>query len=268
MLVGVIRPDDGRIAVTLDGRTTDSLPPAVTGYLPEDRGLYRDIGVLRTLIYFGRLHGLEKEEARRRALEWLERMQLLDRKDERVDALSKGNQQRVQLIAAIIHRPALALLDEPFTGLDPLSQEFFLGLVADLRAAGTTIILSAHQMDLVERAADRVLLMNKGREILCGAVSELHGRLDTRTRVRLALDSRHRAELMRDDPDVDELDLVDGDAGEVHVTLRDGADVAPFLARAATRGGVRSISTEAPRLHDIFVRAVREDDDRLARSAR
>jgi len=206
MLVGVIRPDGGRIVVTLNGRTSDVLPADATGYLPEDRGLYRDIAVLRTLVYFGRLHGLEKNEAKRRALEWLERMQLLDRKDERVDALSKGNQQRVQLIAAIIHRPALAILDEPFTGLDPLSQEFFLGLVSDLREAGTTIILSAHQMDLVERAADRVLLMNTGREILSGAVNELHA-------------------------------------------------------------GVPSIGTEPSRLHDIFVRAIREDDDRRARSA-
>ena len=208
MLVGVIRPDEGRIVVTLDGRTSDILPADTTGYLPEDRGLYRDIGVLRTLVYFGRLHGLEKDEAKRRALEWLERMQLLDRKDERVDALSKGNQQRVQLIAAIIHRPALAILDEPFTGLDPLSQEFFLALVSDLRAAGTTIILSAHQMDLVERAADRVLLMNTGREILSGSVNELHAQLDS------------------------------------------------------------TVGTEPSRLHDIFVRAVREDDERHTRSAR
>jgi ABC-2 type transport system ATP-binding protein len=207
MLVGVIRPDEGRIVVTLDARTTDVLAADTTGYLPEDRGLYRDIPVLRTLIYFGRLRGLEKREAKRRALEWLEREHLLDRRDERVDALSKGNQQRVQLIASLIHRPALAILDEPFAGLDPLSQESFLSLVTELRAAGTTIILCAHQMDLVERAADRVLLMNKGREILSGSLDELRGAVDAR--------------------------------------------------EGAGQHG----------LHDIFVRAVREDDDRRARSA-
>jgi ABC-2 type transport system ATP-binding protein len=173
MLVGVIRPDEGRIDVAINGTTGSTLPPETTGYLPEDRGLYRDIPVLRTLVYFGRLRGLDKTEATRRALAWLERMELADRRDERVDALSKGNQQRVQLIAALIHEPSLVILDEPFTGLDPLSQEFFLSLVSELRAAGTTIVLSAHQMDLVERAADRVLLMNNGREILSGDVGSL-----------------------------------------------------------------------------------------------
>ena len=173
MLVGVIRPDEGRIIVTLNGGAAAMLPPELTGYLPEDRGLYREIPVLRTLVYFGRLRGLDKKEATARAIRWLERMQLADRRHERVDALSKGNQQRVQLIAALIHEPALVILDEPFTGLDPLSQEFFLGLVEELRAGGATIVLSAHQMDLVERAADRVLLMNGGREILSGAVKDL-----------------------------------------------------------------------------------------------
>jgi ABC-2 type transport system ATP-binding protein len=146
MLLGIIQPDQGGVEVFLDGRVSDRLPPTSTGYLPEDRGLYREVPVLRTLVYFGRLRGLERDEARRRALEWLERMSLLDRKDDRLDALSKGNQQRVQLIAAILHRPTLAVLDEPFSGLDPLSQEFFLDLVREIRDGGTTILLSAHQM--------------------------------------------------------------------------------------------------------------------------
>ena len=119
-------------------------------------------------VYFGRLRGLDGREAGRRACEWLERMGLLDRRADWLDALSKGNQQRVQFIAAVLHRPALAILDEPFSGLDPLSQEFFLELVRDLRNTGTTILLSSHQMDLVERVADRILLLNHGREIPLG----------------------------------------------------------------------------------------------------
>jgi len=264
MLIGVIRPDEGRITVSLEGATSTALPPTLTAYLPEDRGLYREIPVLRTLVYFGRLRGLEKDEATRRALDWLERVNLLDRKDERVDALSKGNQQRVQLIAAIIHRPTLAILDEPFTGLDPLSQEFFLGLVHELRASGTTVILCAHQMDLVERVADRVLLMNRGREILSGTVEELHGRLDSRAHIRLTLEEGTSASVLQDDPDVDELGPgANGEPNEAHVRLRDGSSVSRFLARAVTRVPVRSISTEPPRLHDVFLRAVREDDARI-----
>ena len=260
MLVGVIRPDHGSIIATVEGRTTDALPAASVGYLPEDRGLYREIPVLRTLVYFARLRGLERHEAKRRAHDWLDRLNLLDRKDERVDALSKGNQQRVQLITALIHQPALAILDEPFTGLDPLSQEFFLGLVSELREAGTSVILSAHQMDLVERAADRVLLMNSGREILSGSVADLHGRLDSRPLVRLTLEDGSTAGVLRDDPDVIDVVIDGANDNEAHVRLREGASVPSFLARAVTRVSVLTISTERPRLHDIFVRAVREDD--------
>jgi ABC-2 type transport system ATP-binding protein len=208
MLVGIIRPDEGHIAVSIDGRVTPRLPPTHSAYLPEERGLYREIPVLRTLIYFGRLRGLSRHEAETRALRWLDRMGLADRQNERIDALSKGNQQRIQFIAAILHQPVVAVLDEPFTGLDPVSQEFFIDLVVELKKAGTTIMLSAHQMDLVERTADRLLLMNAGREILSGTVDELRDRL---TSTGASPDS-------------------DGDSG---------------------------------RLHDVFVRAVREDDARL-----
>ena len=261
MLVGVIRPDEGRIAVSIDGATAKSLPPLRTSYLPEDRGLYREIPVLRTLVYFGQLRGLSKDEATRRSLHWLERVNLLDRKDDRVDALSKGNQQRVQLIASIIHRPTLAILDEPFTGLDPLSQEFFLSLVRELREGGTTIILCAHQMDLVERVADRILLMNKGRDILSGSLDDLHGRLDARPHIRLTIENGAGTSALQGDPDVDEISEVDG---ETHVRLRSGSSVSRYLARVVATVPIRSVSTEPPRLHDVFVRAVRDDDTRQA----
>ena len=257
MLAGIIRPDAGRIAITIDGRTTAALPPAHSCYLPEDRGLYPQIPVLRTLIYFGRLRGLAKGEAETRAIAWLERMGLADRRDERVDALSKGNQQRVQLIAALIHRPALAILDEPFTGLDPVSQEFFLDLVGELKANGTTILLSAHQMDLVERAADRVLLMNRGREILSGSLDELHGRLDARPRIRMELLPGADPGAFLTDPDVE--DVINEGTG-IEVILRSDTDVPRFFARALAAAPVQRISSETARLHDVFVRAVRDDD--------
>ncbi len=179
MLVGIIQPDEGAIEVCLDGVVSRRLPPQRTGYLPEDRGLYRDVSVRRNLEYFGMLRGLDRREAAAATDRWLARVDLMDRADERVDVLSKGNQQRLQFVAAIMHRPVLAILDEPFSGLDPLSQEFFLDLVRELRDAGTTVLLSAHQMDLVERVADRVLLMNRGREILSGTRSELLAQAET-----------------------------------------------------------------------------------------
>ena len=261
MLVGIIRPDEGRIEVLAEGATRDRLRPDRTGYLPEDRGLYQEIPILRSLVYFGRLRGLDGRAAGTRACEWLEKMGLLDRKHDRLDALSKGNQQRVQFIAAVLHRPALAILDEPFSGLDPLSQEFFLDLVRDLRNAGTTILLSSHQMDLVERVADRVLLLNHGREILSGSVADLHGRLDARPRLRVTLEHVADADVLRADADVEH---IAGDGPDLRVTLRAGARTPQFLARLVTRVPMTAIGTDAPRLHDVFVRAVRDDEARIA----
>jgi ABC-2 type transport system ATP-binding protein len=259
MIVGILGPDEGSIELrAVDGDRRCAAERI--GYLPEDRGLYRDIPVLRTLVHFGRLRGLDRREAESRAREWLERVGLLDRVDDRVDALSKGNQQRVQLIAAILHRPSLALLDEPFSGLDPLAQESFVTLVRGLRDEGTTVLLSAHQMDLVERVADRVLLMNHGREILSGSMHALHGRLDDRPRLRLALDPGAPVEeAFRADPDVEGIESVSGD-GELLLTLRPGVEVSRFLARVVASVPIRSLVSERARLHDVFLRAVRNDD--------
>ena len=163
-------------------------------------------------------------------------------------------------IASIIHKPVLAILDEPFT-VSIRSAEFFLGLVRELRADGTTIILCAHQMDLVERIADRVLLMNRGREILSGSVDELHGRLDARPHIRLTFEDGVSSDPLKEDPDVDEL-TEDQKQQECTCAARDGSSVSRFLARAVTKVAIRSISTEPPRLHDVFVRAVRDDDSR------
>ncbi len=171
MLVGITRPDRGTIA--WPGAGSARLAPADLGYLPEDRGLYQDIPVVRTLAYFARLRGVPAAEADRSAREWLERLGLAERAGERLGALSKGNQQKVQFAAAVLHRPRFAILDEPFSGLDPLNQELFLDLVRGLRSAGTTVLFSAHQMALVERLADRVFVMHRGRELLHGATRDL-----------------------------------------------------------------------------------------------
>lgn len=170
MLVGITRPDQGRIV--WDGRT-GALEAASLGYLPEDRGLYQDVPILRTLCYFARLRGVPGTEAERLGIEWLGRLGLKDRAAEKLAALSKGNQQKVQFAAAVLHRPRIAILDEPFSGLDPVNQELFLGIMRDLRTAGTTVLFSAHQMSLVERLADRVFVMHRGVELLHGTTAAL-----------------------------------------------------------------------------------------------
>ncbi len=170
MLVRITRPDSG----TITWESSDTpLSPMALGYLPEDRGLYQDIAISKTLAYFARLRGVPAAEATNRASTWLERLGLLDRASEKLGALSKGNQQKVQFAAAILHGPRIAILDEPFSGLDPVNQEAFLDIVRELRDAGTTILLSAHQMSLVERVADRVFVMHRGRELLHAPTGDL-----------------------------------------------------------------------------------------------
>jgi ABC-2 type transport system ATP-binding protein len=173
MIQGIVPPDEGRVILDIPGAT--GAPRPGLGYLPEDRGLYKDQPIERTLRFFGRLRGLTKSEARDATESWLERFGLADRRRDKLDTLSKGNQQKVQFASAVLHRPAFAVLDEPFSGLDPVNQDAFLELLAELRDEGMTILLSAHQMELVERIADRVLLMARGREVLSGSLDELRG---------------------------------------------------------------------------------------------
>jgi ABC-2 type transport system ATP-binding protein len=174
MLVGITRPDEGEVRWPSLG--VDRLPTAALGYLPEDRGLYQDMPLVAVLTYFGSLRGLAPDVAKRAAEHWLDRLELLPRAKEKVGSLSKGNQQKVQFAAAVLHRPTCAILDEPFSGLDPLNQELFLRLVTELRDQGTTVILSAHQMALVERLADHVFIMQHGREVLSGTMPEIRAR--------------------------------------------------------------------------------------------
>jgi ABC-2 type transport system ATP-binding protein len=172
MLLGLLRPDTGEIRYGGNG----ALPPTQVGYLPEDRGLYPDVPVLRTLVYFGRLRGMSRPAAGQAAERWLDRLELHDRRNEPLKALSKGNQQKVQFISAVLHGPRLAVLDEPFSGLDPLNQDVFLSLFRELRAEGTTILLSAHQMQLVERVVDRLMVLNRGRAVMHGTLDEIRAR--------------------------------------------------------------------------------------------
>jgi ABC-2 type transport system ATP-binding protein len=172
MIVGITRPDRGTVELRAGDRpaTRQDL-----GYLPEERGLHKGVPILRTLVFYGVLLGLSRPEARRRAEAWLERLALRERAREKIDALSKGNQQKVQLAATLIHEPRLVILDEPFSGLDPLNQELMIDLVGELRARGAAVLLSAHQLSLVERLADRVVLLRDGRVMRDSTFDELRG---------------------------------------------------------------------------------------------
>jgi len=171
MILNIIAPDEGRIALfdrPLDDRAKDRI-----GYLPEERGLYGKMKVDELLHFFAGIKGAEGPEADARIDEWLERMGLSSWKGHRTDALSKGMQQKVQFIATVAHDPDLIVLDEPFTGLDPVNTDVLKDILFDLRSRGKTILLSTHLMDHAERLCDGICLINRGRNVLSGRLSEI-----------------------------------------------------------------------------------------------
>jgi len=259
ILLGILQPDGGLVEYRLRDQRPALPTPAELGYLPEDRGLYRDIPILRTLIYFGVLRGMRRRSAREAAMQWLDCMGLADRAHNKLDALSKGNQQKVQFISSILHRPSFAVLDEPFSGLDPLNQEFFAQLIRDLRDQGMTVLLSAHQMQLVEKLADRLLLMNRGREALSGTVDQI--RKQTQATTRLGLQVRGKADPSVFDNHPAVVGVESNGNGKLVLLLREGAALSDVLVHAGTKLDVIDVHTERMSLHDIYVQSLGGEDD-------
>ncbi|GHG04261.1 ABC transporter ATP-binding protein [Thalassotalea marina] len=173
MLTGFTKPDSGNIQVSLDDQQFDAIPNWALGYLPEDRGLYPEKSVIDNLVYFAQLNGMTKTAAKEQANIWLEKFDLTERTNDQLKSLSKGNQQKVQLITAVIHQPQWVILDEPFSGLDPVNQEKVVVFLQELKKLGMTVLLSAHQMAMVEKIADRIMLMNKGEQVFLGTLKEI-----------------------------------------------------------------------------------------------
>src|SRR6266568_5007597 len=171
MLMRILLPDEGSIEVL--GSPADDRTPDAIGYLPEERGLYPRMKIREVLVFLGALKGLPEAEANRRARQWLDRLELGEWVDKKINDLSKGMQQKVQFIAAVLHRPPILILDEPFTGLDPVNAALVKDIMLELRAQGSTIILSTHRMEQVEMMCDSICLINKGRNVLHGELREI-----------------------------------------------------------------------------------------------
>ncbi|MBI3913991.1 MAG: ATP-binding cassette domain-containing protein [Chloroflexi bacterium] len=170
VVMDILKPDAGSVRVLgeMPGATRERV-----GYLPEERGLYRDLRVAECLIYLGELKGMPRDAARRRAQELLARVELAPRAESKIQDLSRGMQQKLQIIASLLHDPELVILDEPFQGLDPVNVEMVRQLIRDLRAAGKTIVLCAHEMSQVEALCERILLIDRGKGVLYGTLAEI-----------------------------------------------------------------------------------------------
>ena len=261
MIVDIIRPDSGTIR--FDGRPFDDAVRNALGYLPEERGLYQKAGVMETIVHFGRLKGLDRATAERRAAEWLDRFDLSGRATRKVEELSKGNQQKVQIIIALLHDPRILILDEPTSGLDPVNQEIFRDILLRERAAGKIILYSTHQLDLAERMCDRIALIDKGRVVLHGTVDEVRRE---RGENRVAIDFTGDGAFLRDLPGVVAVEFVT--EGAVVTLTPEGRvdDLLPALAGRIAGVGIALTRIERirPTLNDIFlatVRAAKGNDD-------
>jgi len=249
MILGIFQPDQGQIEFAF--APNGHLPKEKVGYLPEERGLYEDRKISDTLAYLASLKQVSPERARERALHWLERMELGRYFERRVRELSKGMQQKVQFIASVLHEPPFVVLDEPFSGLDPVNQDFFRDIILNLKASGTTVLLSSHQMNFVEDLCDRILLVDRGQAIVYGTLREIkqsHGR------DHVSLEFKGDASFLESDARVSELRLAEGHAQLVlapHVSLN------VFLQTLLNHLEIEQISIEKSPLHEIFVNLVK-----------
>lgn len=171
MIMGIIQQDSGTIE--LDGKNINLIGRNNLGYLPEDRGLYQKQKLEETIIYFGILRGLSKLDAKTKTNEWLERFGLGDQGNRKIEELSKGNQQKIQFILSLIHDPSLLILDEPFTGLDPINQLLLKEIIQEKREEGKTLLFSTHQMEQVERLCTNICLINQGKIIVEGSLENV-----------------------------------------------------------------------------------------------
>ena len=248
MVLNIIEPDAGQI--TYDGAPFTASLRNLVGYLPEERGLYRKSKVLNTILYFAELRGMPHGTARGEAYRWLGRFSLLEYAGRRIDELSKGNQQKVQFIASVIHDPPLVILDEPFSGLDPVNQILFKDILLELRQRGKAVIFSTHQMDQAERLSDSLCLINKGLVILGGTVRDVKKQYGKNS---LQIDFQGDGSFLGSVQGVRNA-MVFGNAAELE--LDPSADIQSILGELNRRLELRKFELVEPSLQSIFLKAV------------
>ena len=243
---GLVQPESGR--VSWEGRPIDESTKLRFGYMPEERGLYPKMKIGEQVTYFGRLSGLSKREAARAAGGWLNELGLAARADSKLEELSHGNQQRVQLACALVHNPVVAVLDEPFAGLDPIGVETMAEVLRRLAARGTAIVFSSHQLDLVADVCQDVVIIDHGKSVLNGEVTELRRSSPTRF-LEVEVDGLPWTAIISG-VETEQMN------GRSRYVLGRNADIGPILQRAGADGEVTRFSFEPPNLTDLFREAV------------
>ena len=247
MMIGITVPDAGSISLFGQPFTRKNLHRV--GYLPEERGLYKKMKVMDQLIFLGQLHGLDAATASKRSYEWCERLGIMASIGKKTEELSKGMQQKIQFISTLLHEPELIIMDEPFSGLDPVNASILQDTLVDLRGQGRTILFSTHRMDQIEKLCDAISLIHNGNLVLSGGMREIKSRYPN-NRVQMTFEGDAS---FLEHPSVE---TAKNYSGRAEIKLRDGDDGQALLAAAVGRARISRFEVIEPTLEEIFIETV------------
>jgi ABC-2 type transport system ATP-binding protein len=249
MMVGITMPDSGSVSLLGKPFSRESLKQV--GYLPEERGLYKKMKVIDQLVFMGELRGLDPTTASRRAHDWCERLQIIDAAQKKTEELSKGMQQKIQFISTLLHEPQLIIMDEPFSGLDPVNAMLLQDTLIELKNAGRAILFSTHRMDQVEKLCDAICLINGGEAVLSGSMREVKSRYE---RNRVVMQFEGDSSFLQH-PAIAEYKNY---SGYVEIKLQPHADAQSLLREAAQKATIYKFELVEPSLEEIFIQTVGE----------
>jgi len=248
MIMDIIIPDKGKILI--NGKPNSQEQLNQVGYLPEERGLYRKMKIGELLSFFAELKGIKPSQSKNRIKSWLERFELIDRINKKAEELSKGNQQKLQFIATIIHEPRLIILDEPFAGLDPVNVELIKEIMLEQQRNGATIIFSTHMMEQVEKLCDSICLINEGKAVLSGELKQVKKRFG-RNSIRMEYDGE--AKFLTNQKLVQKFEDHDG---YVEIYPGEQVNIKQILEQAIKEVDISRFEIMEPSLHEIFIETV------------
>ncbi len=244
MMMGITLPDSGQ--VSLFGKPFDRTSLERVGYLPEERGLYKKMKVLEQLVFFGQLHGLARDEARKRATDWAKRLEIDDALGKKTEELSKGMQQKIQFIGSLLHDPGLIVMDEPFSGLDPVNAKLLEQTLLQLKDEGKAIVFSTHRMDQVEKLCDSICLINKGEAVLAGRMREIKSRYE---RNHVIVEFEGNADFLKSQ----EIAEAKNFSGHAEIKLKPHGNAQKLLQEASACATVYRFELVEPSLEEIFI---------------
>lgn len=247
MMMGITMPDSGQ--VILFGKPFDRQSLERVGYLPEERGLYKKMKVIDQLVFFGQMHALSAHEAHKRAIEWARRLEIADALQKKTEELSKGMQQKIQFIASLLHDPALIIMDEPFSGLDPVNATLLERTLLDLKEQGKAILFSTHRMDQVEKLCDSICLVNKGEAVLAGKMREIKSRYE---RNRVIVEFEGDSTFLTSS----EIAEAKNFSGHAEIRLHPHGNAQKLLLEAAAVATIYRFELVEPSLEEIFIQTV------------